>query len=342
MFNQFPIKSNSIRAGFGSVQNFGSLNMARSIQTNMAMPFMYTPHTTLDQLGNQYGMEGFYPFPSGNSMMNMNMNMNPMMMGGCYQQPSKFEKGLMTFFGIASIATAVGGLLSILLGHKKANQAQENQGLQTSGVNNLQNNNVKIEDFSSWTNNDAVNPNGASSYALTTNEGLAAMQKVSDLVKNSASKEEVQAANTDAKKHYIPDMIKIAQEDILKNYDKNNDGTISEDEYVASELKQNGLQNLTGEELKLAKKQAQVAFHAMNIDTRGESKDVVTKEEYAAFLGAVDSNNSEGTADGRITKEEFIKSSEMFGDKDYTNTKNFINKEAGFYYNIKKFLQGNK
>lgn len=126
MFNQFPIKSNSIRAGFGSVQNFGSLNMARSIQTNMAMPFMYTPHTTLDQLGNQYGMEGFYPFPSGNSMMNMNMNMNPMMMGGCYQQPSKFEKGLMTFFGIASIATAVGGLLSILLGHKKANQAQEN------------------------------------------------------------------------------------------------------------------------------------------------------------------------------------------------------------------------
>lgn len=187
---------------------------------------------------------------------------------------------------------------------------------------------AKVSSFSNWTNNVLAKSaiyneetgefkgfkSGTKDFEITDKKGSEAMSKLNDLIAkgDKADKKEFADADKQASGVYTQSVLNVAKKDIKEYYDKNNDGMISEEEFVNSEIKQHDdtfpEDKLAGEILDLSKAQAKERFKLLNMDNR-DGKNLVDASEYGAYIAAMDANNSTGLADGKLTKEEYMDSS---------------------------------
>ncbi len=190
----------------------------------------------------------------------------------------------------------------------------------------------KAKGFSEWTNNDfasaveSIAEDGTVKYSkdvkdfeITNEEETEKLQKLNGLLLKSdhADKAELAALDKEATFAYKKDVLGTATRDMTENYHTKVDGEMTEDEYVASELEQ-AKQSYSPEEwehnVEMQKKIAKEHFKTLNFDNN-DGKNVVDSTEYGAFLWAMDANNSTELADGRVTKEEYSKTSLDMEDK---------------------------
>lgn len=114
-------------------------------------------------------------------------------------------------------------------------------------------------------------------------------------------------------------------------------GKLSLDEMIKTEMfdTEEKFGTLSTEQKDLIKANCGKQFLLMNLDGKKGDK-FVTKEEYTAFLQAVDSNNEKGITNGEISRDEYIETSEYFNGFDDVTEKSavFRGKIRGYFKSL--------
>lgn len=206
------------------------------------------------------------------------------------------------------------------------------------------------KDINTWANTEVASSMGLDAndnpiftkepnpFELTDEKGKKALVDMNTLMdEHSTDQEAMERVNSEVKSTYIADLKKKAQFDIAKNYNKDGDGIMSEDEYVNNELET--AKTMISEDdpnpsetLNSMRTSAKMNFIRMNIDTE-DGKNGVTVDEYATHLLAMDANNKSGKLDGEITGEEYQNSDYTFAStpEEMNSERNFLIRKNAFY-----------
>jgi len=144
---------------------------------------------------------------------------------------------------------------------------------------------------------------------------------------------------TKARDIYKEKGLDVAKKEIAL-YDKDGDGVISSMEQVLHDREEatSRFGELDAASIEKLREVSLRTFTAMDLDKKVNPNNIgIDANEYTAFIKAMNSNNSDGTANGRITREEYDKSTNYF-------TKTLDNEAGTFIGSIRsayKSLFGN-
>ena len=159
----------------------------------------------------------------------------------------------------------------------------------------------KVEDYENWTVNVAKDE------------------------KNAPSVFQIKDENTHTEAEYNTDLMHFAKE-YVERYDSDGNGQISMDEFVEKEVEQTmaniDKDNLDEEALNAAKENLKLVFSRLNVD-KNASKDGLDEKEIMNYFFSMDSMNDNFSADGSISKEEYIDMTLLLAD---THTSGSIEK----------------
>lgn len=127
---------------------------------------------------------------------------------------------------------------------------------------------------------------------------------------------------------YRKSALKLAKE-VIADTDIDGDGTMDPDELIKLYIKET--ENVYGKlnEYDAAQKQEEALRMLILIDLDKDRR--ITPEKYAAFIYAMDSNNAEGNANGKISQKEYISTKAYFKKKMDTETICFKDKIRDCY-----------
>ena len=132
---------------------------------------------------------------------------------------------------------------------------------------------------------------------------------------NAESVFQIKDENTHTEAEYNDDLMHFAKE-YIERYDSDGNGQISMDEFVEKEVEQTmaniDKDELDEEALEAAKAQLKTVFDRLNVD-KNTSKDGLDEKEIMNYFFSMDSMNDEFTADGSISKEEYIDMTLLLG-----------------------------
>lgn len=106
-------------------------------------------------------------------------------------------------------------------------------------------------------------------------------------------------------------------DDFIKQYDENDDGKISYEEFEKFEeaqLREN-LPDVDEETLKSAKEALQRTFAKLNVDNENDSKDNLDIREVMNYFHTMDAFNTETTVDGSVSPQEYRLMTKVLGEQ---------------------------
>lgn len=175
---------------------------------------------------------------------------------------------------------------------------------------------AELKTFSDWTNKDVMGSldikedgsyqylNKVDDFALVDEDGQKAIAEGNEFSKNNKGviPENKSTTFANTQQNYLESTVKIAQQEIAKNYNTDADTeNISEEEYVQSDLKQ-FRETFNEEAPEGSDLTSKEHFKVLDFD----NNKVISKEEYAAYLMATDACNDENKVDGKISSDEFL------------------------------------
>lgn len=241
----------------------------------------------------------------------------------------------MSFLGpfLPDITKGIKGLFNKIF-HKqpKVEQTQNEQPAQRRELK-LDSEPAEVKTYSDWTNKDVMGAlsfgedgsykykNEVADFELVDEDGQKAIAEGNEISKNNKGiipEDKVQTVKNTQQK-YIESTLKIAQAEISKNYNTDEDeDTISEKEYIESDIRQ--YKETFNEEAPEGSDEVSKAhFKALDLN----KDNLISKEEYAAYLMATDSCNKENKVDGKISSEEFLNAGRVIDGTDTDKTEAF-------------------
>ncbi len=191
-------------------------------------------------------------------------------------------------------------------GVEKISTKTQNQTSIQSDNNNSKVNSVFTSAFNGWTQECAdsitnVDSAGKPIYSKNVEDfDMAGQEFVNDIQNNNGA---------NAGQIYKEKALETSRE-IISNYDTDNDGAISPEEQINFDLEEyeNKYGNLP-EEMRDNSQTTSLRAHIfMDLDKNGR----VDEREYSAFLYTMDANNPKNIANGKISRDEYVKTSEYF------------------------------
>lgn len=248
------------------------------------------------------------------SSMNMfNMYNNPMMLG--YNNPMAMLNNMQ---GTNPYLTAQGQQMAYMWGAQMAQKYMQQQALQQTQL--MQQPQVSLDTAAPDRGNEDAGNIDADTTAKLGKNFDEETNKLGD--KDSDTKEVVISTNkegTKADENYRKDIKALAQS-YIKHIDKDNDGHISEEEFINQEIEQFKKEkpNATKSEIADAERTIKEKFALMNLNRDDNGLDW---KEMSAVLASYDAGgNSDGGLDGKITREEFKNAQDSLDKLKFGNT----------------------